>query len=137
MRINFDLESDQNNIRQVLKEWEVKKQKILYAMGLKWQELATKVISSKVYVGEKPWKLTGRLRASLSFITPTQSGPRSRVSASNDDNYVGGKSEKDTLTIGTNVIYARKVNDKHKYMQESVLPYAKSYKNVAETIFKE
>lgn len=137
MKIDFNVKVENNDFNKIKKEWESKKEKILFAMGLKWQELATKDISAKVYTGEKPWKLTGRLRASLSFITPKQSGPRNRVGASSNDNYVSGKSEKDTLTVGTNVIYARKINDKQKYMQDSIMPYASSYKNVAETIMKE
>ena len=136
MKININVDSE-NNINKILKEWESKKKQILYAMGLKWQELATKIITSRVYTGDKPWKLTGRLRASLSFITPDQEGPRRSVAASSADNYVNGKSKKNTLTVGTNVIYARKINDKQKYIEDSILPYKDSYKNIAESIMKQ
>lgn len=137
MSMKVDIKIEQNNIPKVKKEWENKKKKILFQMGLKWQELATKVITSRVYTGNKPWKLTGRLRASLSFATPEKQGPRNSVGKSSGNDYVNGKSEKDTLTVGTNVIYARKINDKQKYMQDSIIPYADSYKNVAENIMKE
>ena len=125
----------ENNAPKLRKEWKQKKEAILYAIGLKWQEIATKVITQRIYSQNKPWKLTGRLRASLSFATPTKKGRGAGVSASKGKDYITSSS-KDTVTVGSNVEYAAKVNNKHKFLEDSVLGYKESYKNVADSIMR-
>lgn len=127
----------ESNVDEFYKEFDKKKEAMLYAIGLKWQEIATKVITLKIYSSDKPWPLTGRLRASLSFITEKQEGPTTSVAASESDNWLNGSANKDELIVGTNVVYSEKVNRKHKFMEDSLLEYKDSYKKVAETIMKQ
>lgn len=125
----------ENNAPKLRKDWKSKKEQILYAIGLKWQELATKVITQRIYSENKPWNLTGRLRASLSFATPTKKGRGGGVAASKGSDYITSSS-KDTVTVGSNVVYAAKVNNKHKFLEDSVMSYKESYKNVADSIMR-
>ncbi len=116
--------------------WEKKKEEILYALGLKWQEVATKIITIKIYSEEKPWKLTGRLRGSLSFATPKQQGPRKGVSANRGNDYITSSSP-NSVTVGSNVVYANKVNRKHQFLEESVLNYRSSFGKLAKKIMQQ
>lgn len=125
----------ENNAPKLRKEWKQKKEQILYAIGLKWQELATKIITQRIYTGTKPYKLTGRLRASLSFATPTKQGPKRRVAVSKPDNYISS-GDKDSVIVGSNVVYAAKVNRKHRFLEDSVMSGKGAFKNVAESIMR-
>lgn len=125
----------ENNAPRLRKEWKQKKEQILYAIGLKWQELSTKVITQRIYSSNKPWKLTGRLRASLSFATSTKQGPKKRVGASKGNDYISSGS-KDSVLVGSNVIYAAKVNRKHRFLEDSVLNGRSAFKSVAENIMR-
>ena len=126
----------ENNAPLLRREWKKKKEKILYAIGLKWQSIATRVITLRIYSSNKPYRLTGRLRASLSFATPTKKSPTRSVAESKGRDYITG-SVKDTVTVGTNVEYAAKVNNKHKFLEDSVMSYKDSYKSIADSIMRE
>lgn len=53
---------------------------------------------------------TGRLRASLSFITPTGKGGNIPVGNSKPEDQLFGNSKKNSITVGSNVPYA-KINE--------------------------
>lgn len=125
----------ENNTKKVKENWKGKKEKILFAMGLKWQEIASKVITRNGIVD------TGRLRGSLTFITPTQKGGSINSVPSNEPNdYLNGSAPEDSIIVGSNVNYAAKQefeNKKGAFIKPSVMNYRDDYKNIVETIMKE
>lgn len=125
-----------NNIKEVLKAEEQKKEKILYAIGLKWQSICSKIITQRKIVD------TGRLRASLTFITVNKVGsPINTVTENKTSDFLSGTSgDENTLIVGSNVEYARKQefeNKKGAFLRPSVLEYKNDYKEIAEQIWKE
>ena len=124
-----------NNIKEVLKAEEKKKEKILYAIGLKWQSICSKIITQRKIVD------TGRLRGSLTFITAREVGsPINTVTENKSSDFLKGSSgDEDTLIVGSNVEYARKQefeNKKGAFLRPSVLDYKQDYKDIAEQIWK-
>lgn len=127
---NISIKYDDNS-KVVKSEFKAKKTKILYAMGLKWLEICTKIITRNGIVD------TGRLRASLSFITPKDNGGNG---AFKNEDKINGRAEEDNLIVGSNVKYASRqelTNKKGSFIRPSVLNYKEDYKNIAETILKE
>lgn len=121
----------EDNSKFIKSEFEVKKNKILYAMGLKWLEICTKIITVNGIVD------TGRLRASLSFITPIESGGNGAIETGDD---ITGRSEEGSIIVGSNVKYAAKqelTNKKGSFIKPSILDYKEDYKEIAKTILKE
>lgn len=121
----------EDNSKYIQKEFKAKKTKILYAMGLKWLEICTKIITRNGIVD------TGRLRASLSFITPKDNAGNGGFKGGDK---ISGRAEEDNLIVGSNVKYAAKqelTNKKGSFIRPSVLDYKEDYKNIAETILKE
>lgn len=119
----------ENNSDKVKREMEEREEAVLYAIGLKWMTICSKVITKKKIVD------TGRLRASLSFITPKQNANN----GGSGSDIVSGKSDKKTLVVGTNVEYARKqefTNPKGSFLRESLANYSDDYKKIAEEIWK-
>lgn len=126
----------ENNVKEVLKVEEEKKAKILYAIGLKWQSICSKIITQRKIVD------TGRLRGSLTFITAREVGsPINTVTENKSSDFLKGSSgDEDTLIVGSNVEYARKQefeNKKGAFLRPSVLDYKQDYKDIAEQIWKE
>lgn len=125
----------ENNTGKYKNDWKGKKKKILYAWGLKWQEIATKLITANGIVD------TGRLRASLTFITPTQVGsPKSSSSSSKARDALTGTAPKDSTIVGSNVVYAKKqelTNKKGAFIGPAILNYKKDYENVTKKIMQE
>lgn len=124
----------EDEIPKLKKEWLLKRDEILYAWGLKWQQLATKLITLNEIVD------TGRLRGSLTFSTEKTLGNSiNRVPENIDDDFIDSKEPK-TLIIGSNVPYAAKQefkNPKGPFMRPAVLDFRDSYKILAEEIMKE
>lgn len=121
----------EDNSKPIKSEYKAKKNKILYAMGLKWLEICTKIITVKGIVD------TGRLRASLSFITPIENGGNGAVEVGDD---ITGRSEEGSIIVGSNVRYASKqelTNKKGSFIKPSILDYKEEYKNIAKEILKE
>lgn len=87
-------------------------EKCLYAMGVKAVEGAVTSISGRYTVSNQAVD-TGRLRASISFITAGgQSGESSNWSAnSQSGDKLTGKAEPNSVIVGSNVDYAEYVHD--------------------------
>ena len=121
----------------------VTSKKNLESLGLKWQEIATTEVNKQPRMGEKAKGAmgavdTGRLRASLSYITNNkQSGFNgSRVPESQDKDVLTGRSGKDEVIVGSNINYALYVDQctkkmaKRPYLTNSVANYLDDYKTV-------
>lgn len=123
-----------DNSRKLLGETEVKKEKILYMIGLKWQSIVTRIITQKRIVD------TGRLRASMSFITSKRQGKGGGANNTKSTDFISGRARKDELVVGTNVEYARKnemENRKGDFLRPSIMEYKDTYKQIAESVFRE
>jgi len=131
---NFNMRIE-SNVPAVKTEMKRKIGKMTYAIGLKWQSIATRLITAKRIVD------TGRLRGSLTFITNKKTGvPTNRTTDNIPNDFLKGKAPAQTIVVGTNVSYAVKQefgNPKGPYLKPSILNYKESYKNVAEHIMKE
>lgn len=126
----------EDNSDKILKEIDEKTLKITYAMGLLWQNICSKLITRLKIVD------TGRLRASLTFITFDKVGkPINKSPNSTPKDYLNGSSdEKGDLIVGSNVVYAKKqelTNKKGAFIRPSILEYRQDYKNLAEKLWKE
>lgn len=125
-----------NNVKHVMQAEKEKKSQILYALGLKWQQLCTDIITQKGIVD------SGRLRGSLTFITNDKVGrPIAKVGDNKTSDFLTGSSgNENTLIVGSNVEYARKQefeNRKGSYLRTSLLDYRDSYELLAEQIWKQ
>lgn len=104
--LNFTIKFE-NNTKLALKELERRTNRALYAMGVKAVEGATDAISGKYNVA--PAVDTGRLRASISFITASgeqgDSGQPKPANAQAGDELTG-TAEQNTVVVGSNVSYA-------------------------------
>ena len=100
-----------DNSQLVLDEAEKATERALYAIGVKAVEGSVDAISGRYDI--KPAVDTGRLRASISFITPTQKGgsgqPKPKNAEAGDD--LTGTAEQNTVVVGSNVEYAEKVHN--------------------------
>ena len=125
-----------NNVKHVMQAEKEKKSQILYALGLKWQQLCTDIITQKGIVD------SGRLRGSLTFITNDKIGkPITKVSDNKSSDFLTGSSgNENTLIVGSDVEYARRQefeNKKGSYLRTSLLDYRDSYELLAEQIWKQ
>lgn len=125
----------ENNKSEVESDLKIKEQKILYAIGLKWQEICTKIITRNGIVD------TGRLRASLTFITSTKrGGPISFAPNSKPSDFLKGSSGGKEVIVGSNVVYALRQeieNKKGAFLKPSILNYREDYENVTKSILEE
>lgn len=103
----------ENNSKIVLEEMRAKMEDALYVMGVNSVEGATEAISGAS--GIAPAVDTGRLRASISFITPTREGVNKVSDEEAAKLKVGdtlkGSADKNTVVVGSNVEYAEYVHD--------------------------
>ena len=101
----------ENNSQLALGELEKATERVLYAIGVKAVEGSVDAISGRHEI--KPAVDTGRLRASISFITPTQKGgsgqPKPANAQAGDD--LTGTAEGKSVVVGSNVEYAEKVHN--------------------------
>ena len=101
----------ENNSQIVLEELEKVTERALYAIGVKAVEGSVNAISGRYDIA--PAVDTGRLRASISFITPTEKGgsgqPKPKNAEAGDE--LTGKAEQNTVVVGSNVEYAEKVHN--------------------------
>ncbi len=124
----------ENNSVSVLSTLTEAKEKILYAIGLEWLKICTVLVTENKIVD------TGRLRASLSFITQKNKGQNTSTTVTQVSDQLTGSAEKDELIVGTNVEYASYIeNGTYKmssrpFLNNSVMYYADDYKNLAEDI---
>lgn len=101
----------EDNSGKVLAELSEATERALYAMGIKAVEGSVDAISGKYTID--PAVDTGRLRASISFITPTERGEAQVATPENakDGDVLKGKAEAKTVIIGSNVEYASYVHN--------------------------
>ena len=124
----------QDNSDKLLGEEEKKKDKILYEIGLEWQSIVTKILTEKKIVD------TGRLRASMSFITNKKRVKGVPVKETKPQDFLSGRANKDELIVGSNVEYAEKnelENRKGDFLRPSLLEHTDIYQKIADSIFKE
>lgn len=101
----------ENNSQLVLEDLGEAMERALYAIGVKAVEGSVDAISGRYDI--KPAVDTGRLRASISFITPTQKGDSGQPKPANAQagDELTGTAEKNTVVVGSNVEYAEKVHN--------------------------
>lgn len=137
-----------DNTKQVLSALEKAKKNGLTAIGMTAEGHAKKILTKAVYTGDKDYKLTGRLRNSITFAI---SGESANISSySGDHGEKGGSysgtapNDKDTAVyIGTNVEYApgielgthRKAGAVH-FLQGAASGHGEEYKRLMEDSMK-
>ena len=96
----------ENNSQLVLEEFEKAAERALYAIGVKAVAGSVEAISGKYDIDSAVD--TGRLRASISFITPTQKGDSGQPKPANakTGDELTGTAEQNTVVVGSNVSYA-------------------------------
>ena len=101
----------ENNSQIALGELEKATERALYAIGVKAVEGSVDAISGKYDID--PAVDTGRLRASISFITPTQKGDSGQPKPANAQagDELTGTAEGNSVVVGSNVEYAEKVHN--------------------------
>lgn len=138
--MNFQIKLEDNTP----KVEEAEKQAIeraLFAIGIKAVEGATDSISGK-YETQKAVD-TGRLRASISFITPTAKGESSYPAPNAEiGDKLSGKADEKTVVVGSNVEYAEYVHDgtsrmpPRPFLREGIDKTKDDMKRQVEKIFK-
>ena len=114
----------------------------LTMMGIKWQEIATKEATATGVVD------TGRLRASLSYITPDRASGRNmselkpgkdgRPAKSLPSDALSGSAPSDTVIVGTNVEYGIYVHEGtsrrrgRPFIRDAVMNYKGDYNEICE-----
>lgn len=108
LRYNIRVESNSKIVFDAVEE---AKERALYAIGIKAVEGSVDAISGRYDID--PAVDTGRLRASISFITPTEQGGSGMMKPKNAEagDELSGKAEKNTVVVGSNVEYAEKVHN--------------------------
>lgn len=100
----------ENNVQLIVEELQKATDRALYAIGIKAVEGSVDAITGKYNIPSAVD--TGRLRASISFITETESGDSGMsVPSSMPKDKLGGKADKNTVVIGSNVEYAEYVHN--------------------------
>ena len=131
-----------DNSEQVLSAMEKAMKNGLEAIGLTAEGHAKKKLTREVYTGDKPYKLTGRLRNSITFAVSGE--PANIQSYSGDNGEKGGTyngtapdDKNKAVYIGTNVEYAlgielgthRKAGGVH-FLQDAATGHTAEYKKI-------
>ena len=132
----------ENNSQIALGELAKATERVLYAIGVKAVEGSVDAISGRYDI--KPAVDTGRLRASISFITPTDKGgsgqPKPANAQSGDE--LTGTAEQNTVVVGSNVEYAEYVHngtskmEGRPFLREGIEKTRDKMQEQAEKIFK-
>ena len=132
----------ENNSQLALGELEKTTERVLYAIGVKAVEGSVDAISGKYDTA--PAVDTGRLRASISFITPTKKGdsgqPKPANAQASDE--LTGTAEQNTVVVGSNVEYAEYVHNGtskmagRPFLREGIDKTKDEMQEQAEKIFK-
>ena len=132
----------ENNSQLVISELEKATERALYAIVVKAVEGSVNAISGRYDI--KPAVDTGRLRASISFITPTEKGgsgqPKPANAQAGDD--LTGTAEQNTVVVGSNVEYAEYVHNgtskmaARPFLREGIDKTKNQMQEQAEKIFK-
>lgn len=130
----------ENNTAKVLGEFGSAMGRALYAIGVTAQGDVVKYMSKPDFTGRDIVD-TGRLRGSISFVTPDEeSGVYDNNADSSDA--LSGKGLENTVIIGTNVEYGNYVNNgtsKQKprhFMENGIKPNWDKYQKMAKDIFE-
>lgn len=132
----------ENNSKIVLDELGEAVERALYAIGVKAVEGSVDAISGKYDIDSAVD--TGRLRASISFITPTEKGGSGMMKPANaqSGDELTGTSEKNTVVVGSNVSYASFVHsgtsrmEGRPFLREGIDKTKGKMQEQAEKIFK-
>ena len=132
----------QNNSQLALEELEKATERALYAIGVKAVEGSVDAISGRYDID--PAVDTGRLRASISFITPTDKGnsgqPKPANAQAGDE--LTGTAEQNTVVVGSNVSYSEFVHNGtsrmagRPFLREGIDKTKDQMQEQAEKIFK-
>lgn len=129
MRARFE-----DNTEMLFNAMGKKKEEILFEIGLKWQEIVKKIITEQEEVD------TGRMRASMSFITNKRKSPNAGASNSQSKDFLSGASgDNGRLIVGSNVEYAQWNefhNKKGAFLKPSVLRSKEDFKRIAESVLR-
>lgn len=130
----------ENNTMKVEAEFGKAMGRALYAIGVTAQGDIVKYMSKPDFTGRDIVD-TGRLRGSISFVTPEEeSGVYDNNADSSDA--LSGKGLENTVILGTNVEYADEVNNGskkqkgRKFMENAIEPNWGKYQDLAKEIFK-
>ena len=130
----------ENNTMKVEAEFGKAMGRALYAIGVTAQGDIVKYMSKPDFTGRDIVD-TGRLRGSISFVTPEEeSGVYDNNADSSDA--LSGKGLENTVILGTNVEYADEVNNGskkqkgRKFMENGIEPNWGKYQYLAKVIFK-
>lgn len=120
----------------------------LTAWGMTAETHAKNVLTETVYTGKKPWKLTGRLRNSITFAVGGENANISSYGTDTGDEggvYSGKapKEKKPYVAIGTNVVYAagielgthRKAGAVH-FLKHAVTEHKEEYAKILQAALK-
>lgn len=132
----------QSNADLAKEELEKATERALYAIGVKAVEGSVDAISGRYDI--KPAVDTGRLRASISFITPTQKGDSGQPKPANAEagDELTGTAEQNTVVVGSNVEYAEYVHNGtsrmagRSFLREGIDKTKDQMQEQAEKIFK-
>ena len=132
----------ENNSQLVLEDLGEAMERALYAIGVKAVEGSVDAISGRYDI--KPAVDTGRLRASISFITPTQKGDSGQPKPANAEagDELTGTAEQNTVVVGSNVEYAEYVHNGtsrmagRPFLREGIDKTKDQMQEQAEKIFK-
>ena len=140
----------ENNSQLALGELEKATERALYAIGVNAVAGAVDAITGKYSVD--PAVKTGRLRASISFITPAgdmsvvpageQRYENKAVKESKNGDKLSGNAEKNSVIVGSNVEYAEYVHDGtsrmegRPFLREGIDRTKADMERQAEKIFK-
>lgn len=132
----------ENNSQLVISELEKATERALYAIGVKAVEGSVDAISGRYDID--PAVDTGRLRASISFITPTQKGDSGRPKPANAQagDELTGTAEQNTVVVGSNVSYSEFVHNGtskmagRPFLREGIDKTKDQMQEQAEKIFK-
>ena len=132
----------QDNSKLVLEDLGEAMERALYAIGVKAVEGSVDAISGKYDIDSAVD--TGRLRASISFITPTQKGDSGQPKPANAEagDELTGTAEQNTVVVGSNVEYAEYVHNGtsrmagRPFLREGIDKTKDQMQEQAEKIFK-
>lgn len=130
----------ESHAAEVLTEAQKRTNRALYAVGMEAQGDVIKYMSKPDFTGRDIVD-TGRLRASISFLTPeTESGPNGAEACGSDA--IKGRSEQGSLLIGSNVEYADDVNNgttkqpARHFLENGIEPNFKKYAEIVSEIYE-
>ena len=132
----------QNNSQLALEDLDKAMERALYAIGVKAVEGSVDAISGRYDID--PAVDTGRLRASISFITPTQKGDSGQPKPANAQagDELTGTAEQNTVVVGSNVSYSEFVHNGtskmagRPFLREGIDKTKDQMQEQAEKIFK-